>query len=108
MSDILGGPCPWLLLTLTLDDLLTHRLLIYTLTKEERPLSHLFLAFFIFRLTCALVLKLGNEEVKYDSGVLLDGMEPLTGLNLNGEFRTDINNKPDAIFQDVFKTHFSK
>lgn len=41
------------------------------------------------------------QEVKYDSGVLSDGMKLLLGLNLNGEFRKHINEKPDRIFQEV-------
>lgn len=84
MSDVLGGPCPWLLLTLTLDDLLTHTSDIRT-NQRRVPTFTPISRFFLIRLTCAFVLKAGNEEVKYDSGVLSDGMEPLTGLNLNGE-----------------------
>lgn len=84
MSDVLGGPCPWLLLTLTLADLLTHTSDIRT-NQRRAPTFTPISRFFLIRLTCAFVLKMGNEEVKYDSGVLLDGMEPLTGLNLNGE-----------------------
>lgn len=84
MSDVLGGPCPWLLLTLTLADLLTHTSDIRT-TRRRAPTFTPISRFFLIRLACAFVLKLGNEEVKYDSGVLSDGMEPLTGLNLNGE-----------------------
>lgn len=106
MSDVLGGPCPWLLLTLTLVDLLTHTSDIHTNQRRAStftPISR----FFLIRLTCAFVLRPGNE-VKYDSGVLSVGMEPLTGLNLNEEFKKDINNKADAIFQDIFKTGFGE
>lgn len=84
MSDVLGGPCPWLLLTLTQADLLTHTSDIRT-NQRRAPTFTPISRFFLIRLTCAFVLKTGNEEVKYDSGVLLDGMEPLAGLNLNGE-----------------------
>lgn len=106
MSDVLGGPCPWLLLTLTLADLLTHTSDIRT-TQRRVPTFTPISRFFLIRLTCAFALRPGNE-VKYDSGVLSVGMEPLTGLNLNEEFKKDINNKADTIFQDVFKTGFGK
>lgn len=84
MSDVLGGPCPWLMLTLTLADLLTHTSDIRT-NQRRVPAFTPISRFFLIWLTCAFVVKPGNEEVKYDSGVLSDGMEPLTGLNLNGE-----------------------
>lgn len=84
MSEVLGGPWPWLLLTLTLADLLTHTSDIRT-NQRRAPTFTPISRFCLIRLTCAFVPKAENEEVKYDSGVLSDGMELLTGLNLNGE-----------------------
>lgn len=102
MSDVLGGPCPRLLLPLTLTDLKRHKLVIYALYVKKALILTPISCFCFIWLSCEFVVKFGNlARSKMRFRCVFRWDEALGGLNLNGEFKKHINKKPDRIVQEV-------